>query len=271
MEKKNKYIFYLLSSISFILLLLNLNSFVSEIKLILSFIFNPELTSQNIKDFSELSDRTKMIFECEKENSKLKKELSILKEKLVFYEPAFNENLKLKEILSTSLPSKIKGCYAYSISYNPYDPYSFFYINKGSKDEVKIYNPVIFFDNFKKRWRIIGRVVEVYPSYSKVMMITHLDFSFVVMTSKSKGLASSEGKGKIIYKYIEGDVSVGDEVLTADTSYTFPPFIYIGDISNVKKTSDVLFVKAELTTFNPKDIDAVYVIDWQPPILKEEL
>ncbi len=271
MEKKVRYLFYFLFSVSFLLLVINVDSFVSNLRLIISFIFNPKLISDNINDISKISQRVKMIFDYEKEISSCRDELKVVKEKLAFYEPAFNENLKLKEIIPIALPSKVSGQYAYSISYNPYDPYSFFYINRGSKDGVKVYNPVIFFDNSKKRWRIVGRVVEIYPSYSKVLMITHSDFSFVVMTSKSKGLACSQGRGKIVYKYIDGDVDVGDSVMSADTSYIFPPFIYIGEVLSVRKSSDPSLIQADLSLFKPKDVDIVYVIDWQPYLMKEEL
>ncbi|MGC8867895.1 MAG: hypothetical protein ACP5PA_06800, partial [Elusimicrobiales bacterium] len=69
MEKKVRYLFYFLFSVSFLLLVINVDSFVSNLRLIISFIFNPKLISDNINDISKISQRVKMIFDYEKEIS----------------------------------------------------------------------------------------------------------------------------------------------------------------------------------------------------------
>lgn len=270
MDSKSKYIFYFLSGLSFILLFFNINSVVLNMKLIVSFIFNPNFTYAGIKKFEVLSDRFKTVISCQDEINQLKNEVKVLKERLLELEPLAKEAQRIKSSISLFDMKGYSGIYAAVISYNVYDPYSFFYINKGEKDNIKLYNPVLFFDYKIKRWRIIGRVVEVYSSYSKVSLITSPDFSFTAMSSKSKGLVSSES-GKLVYKYIEGIFDDNEELFTADTSFTFPGYFYIGTIKESKKNVDQLFNKAIVSFIEIRDVSYVYVLNWQPYLLREKV
>ncbi|MCX7905792.1 MAG: rod shape-determining protein MreC [Elusimicrobiales bacterium] len=270
MNKKSKYLFYFLFSFSFLLLVLNVNSFVYNIKFLISFIFNPKIAYKNVSNISEVSERVKFVFDCSKQIEDLKREVFILKEKIAIIEPLAEEAKKIKTTLGLSFKG-YDGIYASVISYNPYDPYSFFYIDKGKNDGIAIYNPVIFFDYKKNRWRVVGRVNEVYSSYSKVSLISLTDFSFVVMGKKSKGLAVSEGKGKLFYRYVEGEFEENEEIFTADTSYTFPPYIYVGNIEDIKFNPDPLLRQSKISFVNVKDIDYVYVLKWKPHILEEKI
>lgn len=269
MEKKSKYIFYFLIVLSFLFLILNVNSFVLNLKLMISFIFNPSVTYSGIEKFHGVSDRFKIVVNCQNEINKLRNEIKLLREKILELEPLAQETQKIKSSIGISDFKGYSGVYASVISYNSYDPYSFFYINKGTKEQISLYNPVLFFDYKIKRWRIIGRVVEVYSNYSKVSLITSPGFSFTAMSSKSKGLISSEN-GKLFYKYIEGDFEDGENLYTADTSFTFPGYFYIGDIKESKKNADQLFTKALVSFIDVKDISYVYVLNWQPYLIREK-
>lgn len=271
MDKKARYLFYFLFSFSFILLLLNINSVVVNIKLLLSFIFNPNVVSKSILRLESIPSRAQLIFTCNEELVKLQNELSLLRQKIAVLEPLAEEAEKLRRNLGFEGFKNMKGIYAAVISYNPYDLYSFVYINRGSNDGVSLYNPVLYFDQSLKRWRIIGRVTDLYPSYSKVSLITSPGFSFVVMTSKSKGLAVSEGDGRILYKFIDGEFEDKESVFTADTSYTFPSSIYIGDIVEAKKGVDPLDRRARISFVNISKLRYVYVLDWQPYLIKDKI
>lgn len=270
MEKKSKYIFYFLIVLSFLFLILNVNSFILNLKLLISFIFNPSFAYSGIDKFKGVSDRFKIVVDCQNEVNNLKNEVKLLREKLLELEPLAQETQKIKLSIGVSDFKGYSGVYASVISYNPYDPYSFFYINKGAKDQINLYNPVLFFDNNIKRWRIVGRVVEIYSNYSKVSLITSPGFSFIAMSSKSKGLISAE-KGKIFYKYIEGEFENGESLFTADTSFTFPGYFYIGEIKESKINADSMFSKAIVSFIDIKDISYVYVLNWQPYLIKEKI
>lgn len=271
MDKKAKYLFYFLLSLSFLILILNVNSVVLNIKLFLSFIFNPNITAKGINNLNNISSRTRLVFSCNEELLNLKNEVLLLREKLATVEPLAEEATKLRSVLGFNDFRNYSGIHAAVISYNPYDLYSFVYINRGSNDGVSVYNPVLYFDLSLARWRLIGRIVEVYSSYSKVLLITSPGFSFIVMTSKSKGLAVSEYGGKVSYKFIDGDVENGEQVFTADTSYTFPSYIYVGDIMDIKKTADPLNSRANISFINLRELSFVYVLNWQPYLIKDRI
>ena len=271
MEKKSIYLFYLLLSASLLMLILNVNSFVRSAKLFLSFVFNPTLVIKKSMDLDDVSSRVRIVFNCSEELLTLKKELLSLQERIALLEPLAEEAERLRSVLGFADLKNLKGIYAAIISYNPYDRYSFVYINRGSNDGVSLYNPVLYFDAGLGRWRLIGRIVDVYSSYSKVSLITSGGFSFVVMTSKSKGLAVSEGGGRIAYKFIEGDFDNGQSVFTADTSYTFPSHLYVGDIYDAKRGADEASRSAAITFIDLLDLRYVYVLNWQPYLMRDKI
>lgn len=263
MEQRNKsyrFVFYFLLLFSVVLIIIDINSSVNDFKVILSFIFNPRYQTQYITDFKNISYRAREILNCAREIEDVKKENSNLKEKLIIFNEMALENDKLKKILELK-KTTLSGKYASVISYNPFEPYRFFYIDKGKGDGVERYNPILFYDETKSKWRLVGRVEEVYLNYSKVSLITSAGFSFVAMTSRSKGLATSRGNGLILYQYVDGDCDDGDEVFTANTSYTFPGGLYIGDL----KKGD----EWRISFVSVKDINYVYVVNWLPYIIRE--
>jgi cell shape-determining protein MreC len=149
--------------------------------------------------------------------------------------------------------------FARIISYNSYNPYLFVYINKGASDGVKLYNPVLSF--FNNRWVLIGRVSEIHNNFSKVTLLTTPGFSFIADTHSSRGLLVGDGS-KLVYKFIEGDIKLGDSVYSSKISMTFPSFLFVGNITDIHQIGSERYAIVE--SFKIKDIDFVCVMDFKP-------
>ena len=66
------------------------------------------------------------------------------------------------------------------------------------------------------------------------------------------------------YKYIDGEIKLGDYLYTSKASMTFPPLIKIGKIIDINSNPDPSLVTAKVLSFKIKDIDWVYVINFKP-------
>jgi rod shape-determining protein MreC len=106
-------------------------------------------------------------------------------------------------------------------------------IDKGKKHGIKIGNPVITTDG------VIGKVVGIGNSASRVLLINDLDFSMAakVVRSNAIGVISGSLGGTCRLKYLDldEDVVIGDEVVSSGEGSYFPPGIPIGKVKAVSK------------------------------------
>jgi len=264
MEKNRffKFLFYLYLFISVSFLILKIDPLINNIKLVLSYIFNPYFSAESIKKFKFINQNLNSLIDAEIRNKNLENEKREMETKLLELEKCAEENSKLYDIIEAKKLVKYSGKFSSVISINPKKPYSFIYIDKGYSDGIGVYNPVAGF--FQGEWIIIGRILETYHDYSKVSLITNSNFSFIADTPKSRGLINGNSSKFLTYKYIEGDINIGDKIFTSQTSMTFPPFIKIGVISDINFNPDSAFTYASVTTFDIKDLNWVYVIDYKP-------
>lgn len=263
--------FFLLFFLSLLLLLFRLDTHVENIRIIFSYIFNPHYLSSQYENFSGVKKRLNNILKCALENEKLLNENLKLREKLIFLDTVVEENKKLKKILNIKA-QEFKSTYAKIISFNPKNPYEFVFINKGSDDDVGVNNVVLYPEG--NRWFLLGRVVEVYDNYSKVMLITNNNLMFTAETYKSSGLISGNNSNRLFYKYINGEFKIGDLVYTSFKSYTFPPKLNIGyviDKGTVKQEGIEEYNYAVISTFDINELDYLIVIDYKPPVRRIDL
>ena len=103
-----------------------------------------------------------------------------------------------------------------------------FEINKGSLDGVEEHSAVIA-DGF-----LVGKVADVYPHASRVVMITSSEFSHVVTVEDTRdlGIISGDGRGNIILSFIpiERTLQSGMKIYTSIMSNSVPSGIAVGEI-----------------------------------------
>jgi rod shape-determining protein MreC len=193
-----------------------------------------------------------------KENEALKSEIKKLiveKESLKELE---KENQALREALSLGLEKDFKLKMARFLGKDVSG--DIFLIDKGSEDGIEEGKVVILPEKV-----LIGKVMKVYPNFSKVKVFTFKDFSFDVeigeekITALAKGLGNFKTKIELIPK--EKETSPGDKVFTSALGYNFPEGILVGEIEDIKDSDISGFKEASLKPyFELKNLDYLFVI-----------
>lgn len=206
----------------------------------LNFILNPvkkvtnNITSSVKSSFARLSD-TDTYYD---ENIKLKKQIAEYEQKEAEYNDTKKELEELKAFMGIkeehndyvlSDPCKIIG-------YVTNDPFNSFYIDKGEKDNIMLYDPVVTSEG------LVGIVTETSSSYSVVTTILSQDISISAAVSETGDTGVVEGSlrtakdGLTQMVHIDKDKSKlkkGDLVVTSATSGIFPSGFLIGSIVDI--------------------------------------
>lgn len=105
----------------------------------------------------------------------------------------------------------------------------FFLVDRGEKDGINI-DMIAVYKNC-----LIGRVVEVYPWYSKVLLITDTQCKVPVMTAtnKARGIYSGmHAYGAVNYVSHLAKIEEGELIITSGEGLVFPKGFGLGKIKN---------------------------------------
>lgn len=133
-------------------------------------------------------------------------------------------------------------------------------INKGSNSGVKEGMAVIV-----SKGILIGRIQEVFPSFSKVILLSSSKSAVNVVVSQTgaKGIAKGEyGLGMVVDAILQTDsVSVGNEVITSGMASDIPRGLLLGVVQEVRPSEDHLFQQAIIASpINVSKLDTVFII-----------
>jgi rod shape-determining protein MreC len=121
---------------------------------------------------------------------------------------------------------------------------------------------------------LVGRVVEVFASYSRVQLVTDPDTAVNVrfQTSRTEGILSAELNGELLVDLIDlnAELSEGELVLTSGLGGKYPTNIPIGQVISIRRRDFDLFQTA---TIQPSvDFDSLNIVlvitNFQPIILE---
>lgn len=97
---------------------------------------------------------------------------------------------------------------------------------------------------------IAGRVLEVYPHTSKVLLIVDRSSAIdaTIQRNRVRGIVEGRGGNTLILKYVKKgeDVALGDEVLSSGLNGIFPKGFPIGSVTRVEEGEDLFFKYIEL-------------------------
>jgi rod shape-determining protein MreC len=166
-------------------------------------------------------------------NRSLEERNDLLERKLVDAEETRLENARFREMLSFKKSVPYKVICASVIGRSPSSWASSLIIDKGSSQGIrKGYVCVSFFG-------LIGRVVEVSGSASKVMLINdpNLCVSALVQRNRQEGLICGSLSGTLQMKYLarDGDIKVSDTIVTSGLTDVFPKGIVVGRVAAVRE------------------------------------
>lgn len=185
------------------------------------------------------------------ETEKLKNENLDLFSALADYERLKKENAALLSQLNTEnvrtdnlLPARVIGAPGFVPGITiP----SHLILDKGSLDDVKIGNSVVFKDN------LVGRVGRVSYYLSEVDLVTHPSFAFPVATiNGATGVVKGEGEDKMTIDNVllSENLEIGDFVFTKGDmdieGRGTPPNLIVGKIESVEKVPTAIFQKGNL-------------------------
>jgi len=154
------------------------------------------------------------------------------------------------------------------ISRDPGNWFGRFTIDKGSSDGVKpddIVIEAIATDEGVAKIGLVGKVTDVGYNWAKVIAINDINssVSFKVVRNNESGVLKGKIDG-IIEGYFFNkteDLRIGDQVVTSGLGEVYVPNLFIGKISKIEKTSDLL--TEEITVepaINFEKLFEVYII-----------
>jgi len=241
-----------------ILLLILFYLLQDQLKNFVYFVFSPfqraflKIQKSVFSFFETISE----IKNLKKENEALKSEIKKLiveKESLKELE---KENQALREALSLGLEKDFKLEMARFLGKDVSG--DVFLIDKGSEDGIEEGKVVILPEKV-----LIGKVMKVYPNFSKVKLFTFKDFSFDVKIGEITALAKGQGNFKAKIELIpkEKEIFPGDKVFTSALGHNFPEGILVGEIEDIKDSDISGFKEASLKPyFELKNLDYLFVI-----------
>lgn len=194
-----------------------------------------KLASTIKETVDDLNDRLLKSDELVKENDRLKAELAELKEQLVDYQSALNDNEFYKKFLEIKENNPdFVFCPALVTSADPDDEFGGFTLDKGSHNDVKLYDPVITDQG------LVGYVTEVGYSTCKVTTVLSPELTCGAYSSRTNdaGVVSGSrefavnGQTRLYNLSRNCTLAVGDIVVTSGSG-VFPDKVIIGTVSNI--------------------------------------
>lgn len=112
---------------------------------------------------------------------------------------------------------------------------------------------------------VVGRIGEVFNSFSEVVLITNKDSSFdsKMFDKEVYGLIKGKGSLNLAMEMIpkEKDILIGDLVITSNLGGVFPGGFLVGRVSEVTKSDVATFQTAEIEPyFKVNELKTLFVI-----------
>lgn len=167
------------------------------------------------------------------ENSSLKGEALILRQKVQQMATLRAENNRLRELLNTSEQMDDDVLVAEMIGVDP-DPYTHHIIvNKGVNDGVYTGQPVLDAQG------LMGQVIEVLPFTSRVILVADSNHAIPVQVNRNGVRAIAVGAGQLselvlIYVPDTADIKEGDLLVSSGLGKRFPQGYPVGKIKSVE-------------------------------------
>ncbi len=216
--------------------------------------------------------------ELRDENEKLKKEISDLREQLVDYDNAKQENLMYKDLLGIKEKSPdLEFEPAKVIARDATDKFYSFSIDKGSVDGLKLHDPVITSDG------VVGYVSKLSLTYATVRTILDSDTNISVINSRTgsdlgvvMGAIDLVDEGLCTMTLLpqSSNVAVGDLIITTGYGGVFPKELVVGTVQEIKRSntdiSITAVIKPAVNISAVKDVLVITEFEGQGSVVEED-
>jgi rod shape-determining protein MreC len=176
------------------------------------------------------------------ENARLAAEVARLKEENARLRPAAEEASRLRSLLALKQSEPFASVAARVIGRDPSHWFSSLLVDRGTRDGVRRNDPVVTSEG------LVGRVIEVGGSWSRVLLIVdpRSAVSVVVVRSRETGVAEGLGRPLLRVTYLSRDASIqpGDLVETSGLGQIYPRGVPVGTVVGVSRPPGDLFQEA---------------------------
>jgi rod shape-determining protein MreC len=196
------------------------------------------------------------------ENRDYRDQIDRLDSEIVRYRELELENRDLRNLLGLKQRSEPGDLVPVRVIGRDPSPYvQAIEIDRGSQDSIKTGMAVV-------TWRgLVGRVVKVESSSSKVLLISDINSSimgrFQNPDSRATGLVRGRSEGGLVMEHIPQDqtIEIGELIITSDLGTLVPEGLIIGKVSQVRKKDVDVFQDAILEpAVDPSKIERLFVM-----------
>jgi rod shape-determining protein MreC len=180
-----------------------------------------------------------------RENAELERQLEEYKQREVRFHEAQQALTRLEALLDLKRQVALPVIGARVIAYDPSLWSRSAIIDQGKAQGVKDGLPVLAPQG------LVGRVVEVYPQYSKVMLIVDRKSGADAMVQRTRvrGVLKGKGGNRCSLEFVpkSADVQVGDLVLASGLVGLYPKGLVFGKVTAANKKNPGVFQEIEVT------------------------
>ena len=193
-----------------------------------------------------------------KENAELKRQLNEYAQKEVRYQEALLLARRLETLLDLKKQLALPITGARVVAYDPSQWSRCVIIDAGKSDGVTVGLPVLSGDG------IVGRIVETYPHYAKVMLIVdrNCGADAMVQRTRVRGILQGKGGNRCSLEYVpkNADVEVGDLVLASGLGGIYPAGQVFGRVTHVDRKTRGPFQEIMVTPGNLSALEEVLIV-----------
>lgn len=235
-DRSNKVLPAVFILLSVLLMLLPLESPVMSAKVLLSYIFVPQIrAAHGAVEYAEGVNKTiRALLDTHGENERLKEEMAQLRLENAQAREVFLENERLSAALHLQTPRIWGGIWA-KTAYREPTQWNSVIIDKGTLEGVQERAAVIAQKDGEPV--LAGVVLEAQEHTAKVLLLRDEDFSAAVYASPSgeEGLLVGAGAADMKMQYLPflSDITEGEKVYTSSASGLFPAGILVGEVTQV--------------------------------------
>ena len=180
-----------------------------------------------------------------RQNAELQRQLEEFKQREVHFQEAQQALTRLEALLDLKRQVALPVIGARVIAYDPTLWSRSAIINQGKAQGVKEGLPVLAPQG------IVGRIVVVYPEYSKVMLIVDRKSGAdaMVQRTRARGILKGKGGNRCSLEFVpkSADVQVGDLVLASGLVGLYPKGLVFGKVTAANKKNPGVFQEIEVT------------------------
>ncbi|MDQ7773664.1 MAG: rod shape-determining protein MreC [Elusimicrobiales bacterium] len=251
---------------SFLLLLFPSTPLMHSARLLFGYSLYPVLQGSRIDyRLRNVPDNIARLVRADQENLRLAAELAEAELAAGRAAHLEAENARLAAMISLSREGRWRGSWARVISKSPRDWFGTVFIDKGSDHGVRVHATVLALSG--GRPVLAGRVFEVHPGFSKVMLVTS-ELSSVVCRLKGSGHEGMlEGRGarllRLGYLQEKAAPQAGEEIVTSAGGLLFPAGIPVATVAgpgDQDTMMNLLNASAE-PAVEPDSLQEVYVVN----------